>query len=326
MYEGEVTTWIKRNFGETFFLAGTYSNDGKEKEWSFSRTWTDFAKLDRAMRNKYGDKLTKLPPKPYLVGEESSFMPFQKYIEALLTIPGAYEDPAVYEFLATPSDVITSAFSGRVPIDVVAEGGRYTGEKEGGGKYVPTLDPVMMAAEAGKSVKQAKEAVKAAEISKKAGSFAAEKTSEWKQAAAPLLDDVSKAVADSGVSSKSSGKALGGVLANLRSGRGLFGEEATMKAVTKVTETIEEAIDDGSYSADDKWVVTLTGPTGQDLEVTVKPTQKARVLLKAWLAEQDIPASAASSYSLQGKDGGVGGEEEIGQVLRKNGVATVVKA
>jgi len=26
MYDGEVATWIKRNFGETFFLAGTYSN------------------------------------------------------------------------------------------------------------------------------------------------------------------------------------------------------------------------------------------------------------------------------------------------------------
>jgi len=47
------------------------------------------------------------------------------------------------------------AFRGRVPIDVIAKGGRYTGEKEGGGKYVPTLDPVMMAAEAGKGVREA---------------------------------------------------------------------------------------------------------------------------------------------------------------------------
>ena len=47
------------------------------------------------------------------------------------------------------------AFRGRVPIDVIAKGGRYTGEKEGGGKYVPTLDPVTMAAEAGKGVRQA---------------------------------------------------------------------------------------------------------------------------------------------------------------------------
>ena len=226
-YDGDVSTWIKRNFGETFFLAGAYQSDDKtlSKEWNFQRTWVDFAKLDRAMRLKYPDKLGKLPPKPYLVGEEASFMPFQKYLENLLSIPGAYEEPEVYEFLATPSDVITSAFRGRVPIDVVAEGGRYAGEKEGGGKYVPTLDPVILAADAGKSVKQAKEALAAAEISKKAGSFAAGKTSEWKEAAAPVVEEVSKAIADSGVSSKSTGKAVGGILANLRSGRGLFGEE-----------------------------------------------------------------------------------------------------
>ena len=42
-----------------------------------------------------------------------------------------------------------------MPIDVIAKGGRYTGEKEGGGKYVPTLDPVTMAAEAGKGVREA---------------------------------------------------------------------------------------------------------------------------------------------------------------------------
>jgi hypothetical protein len=33
---------------------------------------------------------------------------------------------------------------------------------------------------------------------------------------------------DKGVTTKSTGKALGGLLANLKSGRGLFGEEATM--------------------------------------------------------------------------------------------------
>ena len=133
MYEGTVSTWIKRNFGETFFLAGTYENDFS-KEWSYTRTYTDFVKLDRAVKKKYPDQTSKLPPKPYLVGEESSFMPFQKYIEKLLSIPGAYEDPAVYEFLGTPPDVITAAFQGRVPIDIVAEGGRYSGEKSETGK------------------------------------------------------------------------------------------------------------------------------------------------------------------------------------------------
>jgi hypothetical protein len=45
---------------------------------------------------------------------------------------------------------------------------------------------------------------------------------------------------DAGVDTKSTGKALGGLLANLKAGRGLFGEEATMKAVGKITETIEQ--------------------------------------------------------------------------------------
>jgi len=328
MYDGEVATWIKRNFGETFFLAGTYSNDDRAtpKEWQFTRTWTDFAKLDRTMRKKYPDQLGKLPPKPYLVGEESSFMPFQKYMETLLGIPGAYEDPAVYEFLSTPSDVITSAFRGRVPIDVVAEGGRYSGEKSEAGKYVPTLDPVMMAAEAGKSVRDAKDALKAAEISKKAGSFAAEMTSEWKDAAAPLAEEVSKALADSGVSSKSTGAALGGLLSNLRSGRGLFGEEATMNAVSKVAETIEEAMDDGTYTSEDKWEVMVNGASGAVLQVTIRPTQKVRLLLKAYLADQEISEADSASYSLRTNDKTVGGDEEIGQVMRKGGDITVVQA
>lgn len=53
-------------------MGGTYTNDDREapKEWSYSRTWTDFVKLDKEMRKKYPDQLKKLPPKPYLVGEE----------------------------------------------------------------------------------------------------------------------------------------------------------------------------------------------------------------------------------------------------------------
>ena len=72
MYEGEVATWIKRNFGETFFLGGTYTSEDKQKtkEWDYKRTWTDFLKLDRALRKAYPDQIPKLPPKPYLVGEE----------------------------------------------------------------------------------------------------------------------------------------------------------------------------------------------------------------------------------------------------------------
>jgi hypothetical protein len=95
----------------------------------------------------------------------------------------------------------------QVPIDVIAQGGRYTGEKEGGGKYVPTLDPIMMAAEAGKSVRVAKDAVKAAEISKKAGTFAAEKTSEWKEVAAPIVGEVQQVLEEKIKNKKSSGGA-----------------------------------------------------------------------------------------------------------------------
>jgi len=38
--------------------------------------------------------------------------------------------------------------------------------------------------------------------------------------------------------------------------------------------------DDGTYTAEDKWDVFVKGPLGSDLEVTVRPTQKARLLLK----------------------------------------------
>ena len=38
--------------------------------------------------------------------------------------------------------------------------------------------------------------------------------------------------------------------------------------------------DDGMYTAEDKWDVFVKGPLGADLEVTVRPTQKARLLLK----------------------------------------------
>jgi len=50
------------------------------------------------------------------------------------------------------------------------------------------------------------------------------------------------------VSAKSTGAALGGLLGNLRSGRGLFGEKATMNAVSKVTGTIADAMSDGMHT------------------------------------------------------------------------------
>ena len=45
---------------------------------------------------------------------------------------------------------------------------------------------------------------------------------------------------------------------------------ATMAAVGKVTETIQEVMveDDGTYSADDKWDVLIQGPSSEILEVS----------------------------------------------------------
>lgn len=45
---------------------------------------------------------------------------------------------------------------------------------------------------------------------------------------------------------------------------------ATMAAVGKVTETIQEVMDesDGSYTADDKWDVVIEGPSSANLEVS----------------------------------------------------------
>ena len=54
----------------------TQTHRATPKEWQFTRTWTDFAKLDGAMRKKYPDQLNSLPPKPYLVGEEVFCLPF----------------------------------------------------------------------------------------------------------------------------------------------------------------------------------------------------------------------------------------------------------
>ena len=41
-----------------------------------------------------------------------------------------------------------------------------------------------------------------------------------------------------------------GMLANLKSGRGLFGEEATMAAVSQATAALEDVMDDGTYTGE----------------------------------------------------------------------------
>ena len=99
-----------------------------------------------------------------------------------------------------------------------------------------------------------------------------------------------------------------------------------MKAVQQVSSGIEEAMNDGAYTDQDKWDVTVTGSVGETLDVTVRPTQKARLLLKAWLADNEISESEAGAYSLEVNGVAVGGDEEIGQVMNKGGVVSVVRA
>jgi hypothetical protein len=88
-YVGEVKVEIKRNFGDKFFLRGVYTNEERPapREWTFQRTWADFYELDTGLRSdadllRMGSaKVQVLPPEPYLIGEESSPEPFQKYLD-----------------------------------------------------------------------------------------------------------------------------------------------------------------------------------------------------------------------------------------------------
>ncbi len=116
------------------------------------------------------------------------------------------------------------------------------------------------------------------------------------------------------------------MIGSLRAGKGIFGEKTTMsfsKAVMKTagldvksdSESETDAPDKGSapqYSDTDKWTVTVTGPVGVPMEVTVRPTQKAGLLLKAWMAENEVE----SGYKLQGN---VDKDMEIGQTGLANG-------
>ena len=127
-----------------------------------------------------------------------------------------------------------------------------------------------------------------------------------------------------------------------------------MAAVNSASAAMQNAMQehDGTYTAEDKWDVFVEGPSGMKLEVTVRPTQvscasilglfclctrslltltvrptqKARLLLKAWIADQEVPEGDAASYSLAVGNKAVTGDEEIGQVLSRGGVVSVVKA
>lgn len=77
---------------------------------------------------------------------------------------------------------------------------------------------------------------------------------------------------------------------------------------------------------DDKWDLTVQGPEGEALEVTVRPTQKARLLLKAWLAEAAVSEAEALAYALDAQGQKLTGDEEIGQVLKAGAAVRVVKS
>ncbi len=111
--------------------------------------------------------------------------------------------------------------------------------------------------------------------------------------------------------------ALGGILGNLKSGRGLFGAEATTSFSKTVLNTVEQQIaqiaevgqeirssesaqsiknsDLASpiavkpvYSSADRWDVTITSSSSPPIEVTVRPTQKTSLLIQVWAKENGV--------------------------------------
>lgn len=312
-YEGDVEIIIKRSFGGKFFLKGVYTSEEREKpkEWLFQRSWNDFVKLDRAVR-KEDPEMSKdvppVPPEPYILGAEASPEPFQKYLDAVMEIPGAFTSPIVYEFVGAPNSVLAAALEDYAPIDVEVDGELRMYDDDVG----PTLDPVMLAAKAGKQYKSVSTALSEAEIAKNSGKAAAQLAKE----STKVLGEVGKVV-----NTKSTGKTMGGVIANLRAGKGIFGEKATMAFTKTVVKTAAEktGIELPKYTDQDKWTVVISGPGGDPLEVTVKPTQKASVLLKAWKAEVESDTDFALSS-------GADPATEIGKLIKDNGTIKVIKA
>ena len=54
------------------------------------------------------------------------------------------------------------------------------------------------------------------------------------------------------------------------------------------------------YTKDDKWDVVLTGPGAEPLEVSVRPTSRVGLLLKAWASEY---GGDSVDYQLEVKSG-----------------------
>jgi hypothetical protein len=110
--------------------------------------------------------------------------------------------------------------------------------------------------------------------------------------------------------------ALGGILGNLKSGKGLFGTEATTSFSKVVLSTVEQQIAEvgqemrsadsaqslkksdnavsakviskPQYTSEERWDVNLIS-TGRDpIQITVRPTQPAKLLIKAWAKENGV--------------------------------------
>eukprot|EP00291_Cryptomonas_curvata_P028912 CAMPEP_0172212214 /NCGR_PEP_ID=MMETSP1050-20130122/36866_1 /TAXON_ID=233186 /ORGANISM="Cryptomonas curvata, Strain CCAP979/52" /LENGTH=168 /DNA_ID=CAMNT_0012892817 /DNA_START=206 /DNA_END=710 /DNA_ORIENTATION=+ len=152
------------------------------KQWNFRRTWTDFVALDTALRSDprfmrvAGSDLLPVPDRPYLIGEGADARPFQRYLEALLLkVRGAIGYPAVYAFVELPDSVLVSAFPGRVPIDIPAVQVR---SADAGPRDPPE--------QAGRGVRDAKQAIAEAEIARNAGVEAAKIKAEVDKAAAEV--------------------------------------------------------------------------------------------------------------------------------------------
>jgi hypothetical protein len=76
----------------------------------------------------------------------------------------------------------------------------------------------------------------------------------------------------------------------------------------------EEAPSKPVYTSVDKWDLTLASDPQSSLEVTVRPTQKAGLLLKAWAAEfPDKPAKGLRIPKGSWKPGAVDTESLIGE-------------
>lgn len=130
------------------------------------------------------------------------------------------------------------------------------------------------------------------------------------------------------INTKKVAGAIGGVLGNLKSGRGLFGEEMTQKYAKQALEVVEDqvlevareireeegatqvaksdkttkqaAVAKPTYTKDDKWDVIMTGASGEPLEVSVRPTSRVGLLLKAWASEN---GGDSVDYQLEIKSG-----------------------